>query len=85
MYWGLFLCETDAILWYKRMKGFIQYPGDIPQNIQTAVNKYARRAELYAPEDKKEYYRQKTEEILRRLSPPPAPPQKKGLFGFFRK
>jgi DNA-directed RNA polymerase subunit RPC12/RpoP len=76
IYWDLFLCETDAIAWYIRKKGFIQYPGDVPQNIQNAVARYARRAELYAPADRKEYYRQTAAAIAGRLSPP-VPPKKK--------
>lgn len=54
--WGAFLCEVASIRFAKRLKGYVQIPGDIPDNLQLAIRKYGNRAYNNAPEDVKPYY-----------------------------
>ncbi|MDR2201964.1 MAG: hypothetical protein LBP26_04290 [Clostridiales bacterium] len=77
--WGLFACEIDSIRWDKRHKGFVQFPGDINNNIRTAVDRYGERALRNAPDEIKPYYDRKIEEA-KALSEGDRQPQKKGCY-----
>jgi len=55
--WGLFLCEMDQIQWYKIKKGFIQFPGDLNNNIVLVIERYAERACQFAPPSTTAYYK----------------------------
>lgn len=55
--WGIYLCEVDMITYYNNVKGFIQYPGDIPTSFQDALSRFGNRAEINAPPEIAEYYR----------------------------
>lgn len=76
--WGIFLCEMDSIVWYRRTKGFVQFPGDIPSCIDTAVSRWGQRAFDSAPDGVKPYYWQKLQEA-KQMAPPPAE-KKKGCY-----
>ena len=54
--WGMYICEITAILWSKQLKGFFQYPGDIPDSVVSAINRYGNKAYNFAPDDVKPYY-----------------------------
>ena len=54
--WGMYTCEMQAIEWAYRRKGFVQYPGDVKNCVDSAVGKYARRAYDNAPEETRQYY-----------------------------
>ncbi len=54
--WGLYLCEIEGIKWARDYHGFVQTPGDIPENVASAKQKYGDRATAYAPDEVKPYY-----------------------------
>lgn len=54
--WGAFLCEMESISYATNYKGYVQIPGDIPQNISETIRKYGNRAYNNAPDDIKPYY-----------------------------
>jgi tetratricopeptide (TPR) repeat protein len=80
VFWGIFLCEMDSIAWYRRTKGFVQYPNDIPNCIQTAINKWGQRAYDTAPEATKPYYWQKLQEAKQLYQAVTTPEKKKGCY-----
>lgn len=55
-FWGLFLCEIESIKWGYSKKGFVQFPGDLHDCVIDAINRYAKRAYINAPEEIKPYY-----------------------------
>lgn len=54
--WGAFMCEIASITYASNFKGYVQIPGDIPDNIAQAIRKYGNRAYNNAPEEIKPYY-----------------------------
>lgn len=57
--WGYFLCEIASIRYARGFKGYVQIPGDIPENVQNAIRKYGNMAYNNAPEDiQPHYYRE---------------------------
>lgn len=61
--WGIFLCEIEALKWYRVTKGYVQYEGDLPQNVEEKINRYGERAKSLAPADVQPYYFQVIGEI----------------------
>ena len=80
VYWGIFLCEIDSINWYKRTKGFVQFPGDVPNSIANAVRKWGSRAVMFAPQDLKIAYQNRLDEIESSLRNKPVETSKKGCY-----
>ena len=54
--WGMFLCEIEALKWYQATKGYVQYEGDLPQNVEEKINRYGEKAKSLAPADVQPYY-----------------------------
>lgn len=67
--WGAFLCETAAINYARRFKGYVQVPGDIPENLQSAIRRYGNRAYNNAPDDTKPYYFDEMNKIRASFAP----------------
>ena len=61
--WGLFLCEIDSIEWSYNRKGFVQYPNDVFEHINRAINRYGNLAIQVAPNDVKQYYIEQIEKV----------------------
>ena len=79
--WGTFLCEIAAISYAKGYKGYVQLPGDIPENVQTAIRKYGNRAYNNAPEDVKPYYYREMQRVQNTfLEQPQVQEKKKGCY-----
>jgi tetratricopeptide (TPR) repeat protein len=78
--WGAFLCEVSALEYAKRFKGYVQIPGDIPQNTQDAIRKFGNRAYNNAPDDIKPYYYREIQNAQSRLLSQPEKKKKKGCY-----
>ena len=61
--WGAFLCEVAAVEYARDLKGYVQLPGDIPENLERAIRKYGMRAYNAAPDEKKKYYSQEMDRV----------------------
>ncbi len=81
--WGMCLCEVAAIRWAYDFKGYVQVPGDVPDNLQNVLKKYGDRAYTNAPEDVKPYYYREMQKILNLYSnsaPTEEPEKKQGCY-----
>jgi DNA-directed RNA polymerase subunit RPC12/RpoP len=78
--WGAFLCEIDAITYANNRRGYVQVPGDIPQNTQNAINRFGNRAYSNAPDEVKPYYQSQIQNIQNRLMRQPETKEKKGCY-----
>lgn len=54
--WGLYVCEIEGIKWAKYYHGYVQFPGDVFENVLKAIQKYGMRAYENAPQEIKPYY-----------------------------
>ena len=76
--WGAFLCEMAFIRYAKGFKGYVQFPGDIPSNVQNAIRKFGNRAYTLAPEDVRPYYFREMQKVQNAyLAQPQSQPKKK--------
>lgn len=78
--WGLYLCEIAGIIWAKYYHGFVQFPGDIPDNVAKATQKYGNRAYSYAPDDVKPYYYRIMQKNTAEITNPVVEQEKKGCY-----
>ena len=78
--WGLYLCEIDGIKWARDYHGFVQMPGDIPENVAGAKQKYGDRASTYAPDDVKPYYYRVMQENSTKITNPVEEKKKNGCY-----
>ena len=78
--WGLYVCEIKGITWAKNHHGFVQFPGDIEENIQRAIMRYARPACQNAPEEVRAYYEQEIEKDERENNRQEESVKKKGCY-----
>ncbi len=78
--WGMYLCEIAGILWARQGRGYVQYPGDIADNVASAINRYGNKAYSYAPDDVKPYYYREMQMSQKNITDPPPEPEKKGCY-----
>lgn len=78
--WGLFLCEVNAIDWYARTKGYVQFEGDLYNNYLDAINRYGEKAFTNAPEETKPYYFQIIKKLKDRIQSVPSNSGRKGCY-----
>ncbi len=79
--WGIFLCAIASIKWANNLKGYVQFPGDIPININNAIKYYGNSAYANAPDDIKPFYYREIQRIKDSfLSSKEEPPRKKGCY-----
>ncbi len=60
--WGIYRCEFCKIKYWNRIQGYVSTRGDILAVFDNAVEKYAKKAILLAPEGQKEQYSRIVEE-----------------------
>ncbi len=78
--WGMYLCDIEGIKWAKRCKGYVQYHGDISDNVISATNRYGNKAYNLAPDDVKPYYYREMQMNKQNITDPPKQPEKKGCY-----
>lgn len=78
--WGMYVCDIAGILWARRGRGYVQYPGDIADNVAAATNRYGKKAYAFAPDDIKPYYDREMQRNTRNITDPPRKKSKKGCY-----
>lgn len=79
--WGMYLCDIAGILWARQGRGYVQYPGDIPDNVAAVTNRYGNKAYTFAPDDVKPYYYREMQMNSKNITNPvEEPEQKKGCY-----
>ena len=84
-YFGRFECAIAVAEYYKSLnRNMARCLPDYVEALQEALNKYAKRALQYAPdEDTKQTYQQRVDEVIKIVKDiiePPTPPQKRGFW-----